>query len=246
MSAHGILTQKEKELVAIGASIAAGCQPCTAHHFKAVRQAGASEAEIHQAVDAALGVRNSATKIMTGLTEKHLGNGRAVEEPGRSSKPLIGELVSIGAALAVNCTTNLETHLQAARTVGATDRQIQTALGVARAVKKVAEQKAEAITTTVAKQKVVVAAATVAELTGSVEAETPGGCDDDCGCSETAGDQHANALEDRNSGGLGNATEPTGVAVGSCRDWLRKSLPEQIPPPRLWDEMWTKIERVKK
>jgi anti-sigma factor RsiW len=28
-------------------------------------------------------------------------------------------------------------------------------------------------------------------------------------------------------------------------DWLRKSLPEQVPPPRLWDEMWTKIERGK-
>lgn len=32
----------------------------------------------------------------------------------------------------------------------------------------------------------------------------------------------------------------------NCRDWLRKSLPEQTPPPRLWDEMWAKIERGKK
>ena len=30
-----------------------------------------------------------------------------------------------------------------------------------------------------------------------------------------------------------------------CLEWLRKSLPEQVPPPRLWDEMWTKIERGK-
>jgi len=32
----------------------------------------------------------------------------------------------------------------------------------------------------------------------------------------------------------------------TCLDWLRKSLPEQVPPSRLWDEMWTKIKRGKK
>ncbi len=218
MTTNEILTQKEKKLVAIGASIAAGCQPCTGHYFKAVRQAGATEAEIRQAVDAALCVRNSATKIMAGLAEEYLGNGRAAEEPCCSSKPLIGELVSIGAALAVNCATNLETHLQAARTVGATERQIQTALGVARAIKKVAEQKAEAIPTAVSKQKAVVAAEAVAELAGPVEAEVPGGCDDECGCSEAAGTQPADASKDRGSGGAGNVTEPTGVAVGSAKD----------------------------
>ena len=211
MSTNGSLTQKEKELVAIGASIAAGCQPCTTHHFEAVRQAGATESEIRQAVDAALSVRNSATEIMTGLAEMHLGTGRAVEEPGSSSRLLIGELVSIGAALAVNCVTNLETHLQAARTVGGTERQIQTALGVARAIKKVAEQKAEAITAAVANQEVVVAAEIVAE------AEAPGGCDDGCGCNETVGRQHAKVSQDRDSRGVGNATESAGVAVGSAK-----------------------------
>ena len=234
MSTNGFLTQKEKELIGVGASIAAGCQPCTTHHFKAVRKAGATEAEIRQAVDDALCVRNSATKIMTGLAEKQLGNEHAVEEPCCSSKPLISELVSIGAALVINCTTNLETHLQAARTLGATDRQIQTALGVARAIKKVAEQKAEAVTTAVAK------------LAGPDEAEAPGEYEDDCGCSETASRQHADTSEDCGCSGSGIATEPADVAVGSCLDWLQKSLPEQIPPPRLWDEMWTKIETAKK
>ena len=246
MSTNGILTRKEKELVAVGASIAAGCQPCATHHFKAVRQAGATETEIRQAVADALCVRNSATKIITGLAEKHLGNEYTVEEPCCSSKPLISELVSVGAALVVNCTTNLEIHLQAARTVGATERQIQTALGVARAIKKVAEQKAEAITTPVARQNVEVAAVTVAELAGLVEAESDGGCDDGCACSETGDNQHADASEDRCSSGAGNASEPAAVAVGSYLDWLRKSLPEQMPSPRLWDEMWTKIERTKK
>ena len=214
----GILTQKEKELVAIGASIAAGCQPCTAHHVKAVREAGATEAEIRQAVDDALCVRNSATKIMSELAETHLGNGRAIEEPGCSSKPLIRELVSVGAALAVNCPTNLETHLQAARTMGATDRQIKTVLGVARTIKGVAGQKAETITTAFAKPNVMAAVEIVAELAGPVEVTASGGCGVDCGCNETTGGQYADALEGRGSSGAGQAAELSGVAGRSARE----------------------------
>lgn len=32
----------------------------------------------------------------------------------------------------------------------------------------------------------------------------------------------------------------------TCLNWLQKGLPEQSPPPRLWDQMWTKIEKDKK
>jgi len=39
---NGALTQKEKELGAVGASIAAGCQPCTAYHLRAARDTGAA------------------------------------------------------------------------------------------------------------------------------------------------------------------------------------------------------------
>lgn len=184
MPINGALTQKEKELVAVGTSIAAGCQPCTAHHFKAARAAGASEEEIRQAVDGALCVRNSATKIMTRLAEKHLGNGHAAEEPCCSEKPLTGELVSVGAALAVNCTTSLETHLRAARAAGATDRQIQTALGIARAVKKVAGQKVEA----------------VAEAAATDAAEGSESCTDDCGCHVGKGQQSHVAKESAGCG----------------------------------------------
>ncbi len=159
-----ILTPKEKELIATGASIAAGCQPCTTYHFRAVREAGATEKEISQAVADALCVRNSATRIMTGLAEQHLGNEPTPEASCCSSKPLIGELVSIGAALAVNCTANMATHLEKARAMGGTEQQILAALDVARYIKKVASQKVEALTGTAALDKE--------------------HCGDDCGCNE--------------------------------------------------------------
>jgi AhpD family alkylhydroperoxidase len=174
MSTNGRLTRKEKELIAVGASIAAGCQPCTAHHFKAAREAGATEAEIRQTVDEALSVRDRATKIMARVAEKHLGNEAPLDEQQASSKPLMGALVSIGAALAVNCTTSLEAHLQAVRAAGATDRQIQTALGIARNIKKVAGEKVEAV------------AKVVAEPT---EAKTDDGGGSSCGCQEASDGQ---------------------------------------------------------
>ncbi len=167
MPANGTLTQTEKELVAVGASIAAGCQPCTAYHFRAARDAGAGEEEIRRAVDDALCVRNSAAKIMAGLAEKHMGGGHVAEEPCCSEKLLMGELVSVSAAFAVNCVTSLEMHLASARRLGASERQIETTLGVARAVKKVAGQKVEEA----------VAGATAADA-----AEESESCADDCGC----------------------------------------------------------------
>jgi AhpD family alkylhydroperoxidase len=49
---------RTKELVAIGASFAARCQPCIRHHLAKAREAGASEEDIRAAVD--LGKRISA------------------------------------------------------------------------------------------------------------------------------------------------------------------------------------------
>jgi AhpD family alkylhydroperoxidase len=67
------ITKKEKELAAVGISIAAGCKPCTDYHMKAVRQAGASDGEIRQAVQDAVSLRNAATAVMEKYGLSHLG-----------------------------------------------------------------------------------------------------------------------------------------------------------------------------
>ena len=162
MSTNGLLTEKEQELVAVGASIAAGCRPCTAYHVRAARVAGADKEEIRQAVNDALDVRRSATASMARLAEKQLGDAPESDATNGSEKTLIGELVSVGVALAVNCVTDLETHLMAAWQLGATVRQIQTVLDIARAVKSMAGEKAEAAIAKMAEENKV--------------------CADDCGC----------------------------------------------------------------
>ncbi len=74
----------------------------------------------------------------------------------------MGELISAGAAMAVNCAVSLEAHLTAAYQLGATVRQIQTTLGIARAVKNMAAKKADEVVTKIVEESQV--------------------CGDDCGC----------------------------------------------------------------
>src|SRR5512140_622544 len=105
MSKIATLTETQQELIAVGVSIAAGCKPCTAYHLKAARAAGASDEEIRRAVSHALGVRHSATELMARLADKLLGNASELETSRLAEESLTDDLVSAGAAFAVNCGT---------------------------------------------------------------------------------------------------------------------------------------------
>ena len=137
------LTQKEKELVAIAASIASGCVPCTTHHIKAVREAGASEAETLGATRIALDVRDNATEVMAEVAQGSLN----YEYPGKarssSLEQPIDYLVALGAALACNSVAGLEYYSAATKAAGASTYQIQTAIGIARSIRKSAVEKAD-------------------------------------------------------------------------------------------------------
>lgn len=150
MSKIATLTETQQELIAVGVSIAAGCKPCTAYHLKAARAAGASDEEIRRAVHHALDVRHSATEIMARLADKLLGSAPESSTSSPAEESLTDDLVSAGAAFAVNCGTNLEAHLNAAQQMGATDYQLQITLTIARAVKNMAGQKVEAAAAKVA------------------------------------------------------------------------------------------------
>ena len=99
MSTVEISTQKEKELVAVAASIASGCVPCTMHHLQSVRQAGGTEAEVLGAIRIALDVRDHATEMMAEVAQGNLD----YEYPGKaqsgSLEQPIDNLIAIGAAL---------------------------------------------------------------------------------------------------------------------------------------------------
>lgn len=126
------LTVKEKELVNIGASVATGCKPCTDYHFKKVREAGATDEEIKDAITYAMLVRDSAKEVMEnyGLQQLDLADEEG-DQANIQGTTRIKELVSVAAAFAVNCTTNLRRHMAAARAVGITEEEIESALHAA-------------------------------------------------------------------------------------------------------------------
>jgi AhpD family alkylhydroperoxidase len=130
------LTFKEKELVSVATSVAAGCKPCTNYHFKKVRETGASDEEIKQAIKDAIDIRNIAAKTMENYGFKLLGiipDGEETENNGHTTR--IKELISIAAAFTVNCTSNLDNHIASARTAGITDNEIKWVLDMALFIK---------------------------------------------------------------------------------------------------------------
>jgi AhpD family alkylhydroperoxidase len=130
------ISTKEKELTAVGVSVATGCKPCTDYHVKAVRKAGATDDEIGQAVADALAVRRTATAIMARHARAHLGKlgpetgSRPTEQTNR-----IRVLVSIGAAFGVNCVSSLEQHLADAEAIGISQREIARIVKLAAFIK---------------------------------------------------------------------------------------------------------------
>jgi AhpD family alkylhydroperoxidase len=145
MSTTEKLSQKEKELVAVAASIASGCVPCTRHHVQAAREAGASEADVLGATSIALDVRDSATEVMAEVAQGNLN----YEYPGKiqsgSLERPIDNLVALGAALACNSIVGLEYYLATSRTAGVSLRQIQTAIGIARGIRNSAAEKTDPV-----------------------------------------------------------------------------------------------------
>ena len=119
------ITVKERELAAVGISVASGCKPCTNYHVKAVREAGASDEEIKRAVVDSLSVRKSATDFMNTHALARLGQeGSHSDADGPDSTNRVRELISVGAAFGANCTSSLEAHIAIAETVGISQEEI--------------------------------------------------------------------------------------------------------------------------
>jgi len=140
------LTPKEKELAAVGISVAAGCRPCTSYHVREVRKAGATDPEIRQAIENAVRIREDATEAMQEQGLRHLGgdvDGAGSRDPGATTR--VQELVAVGAAFAVNCTSNLEKHLEADRHLGITDEEIREVVTLSTFIKKMAASHVEKV-----------------------------------------------------------------------------------------------------
>jgi AhpD family alkylhydroperoxidase len=143
MNTTTALSTIDQELVAVGASVAAGCRPCTAYHIEAARKAGAADEAIRRAVDTALYVRETGAEIMASWADELLtGNGLKISDSHQEQG--MYTLVAIAAAHATNCETQMEMYLKLARSFDVQEAQITEVLRIARMVKSEAGKKVEA------------------------------------------------------------------------------------------------------
>lgn len=127
------LSLEQKELVAVAASVGAGCQPCVSHHLKAGAKAGLDGERLLAAVTSAERVTAEAAVAMGHHVRGKLGPD--VAPPALLSR-LEEALASLGAALAANDATNIERQLQAALELGASRSQLRQAIEAAHTVQE--------------------------------------------------------------------------------------------------------------
>ena len=127
------LSLEQKELVAVAASVGAGCQPCVSHHLKAGAKAGLDGERLLAAVTSAERVSGEAAVAMGDHVRRKLGPN--VTSPALLSR-LEEALASLGAALGANEATNIERQLRAALELGASRAQLQQAIETARTVQE--------------------------------------------------------------------------------------------------------------
>lgn len=81
------LEDKTIELIAVGASITAGCQPCLRHHVGKARQLGAQENEIAEAISVGKMVRGGGGTEMDQFAEQLTGTETVSSEQANVSEP---------------------------------------------------------------------------------------------------------------------------------------------------------------
>lgn len=72
-AAPSLFTAQVAELVAIGAAIAANCEPCFKYHFDQARKLGVSDADMRRAVDLAQMVKDTPARAILNLAERYVG-----------------------------------------------------------------------------------------------------------------------------------------------------------------------------
>ena len=138
------MNAKEKELIAVTVSVAAGCEPCTQHHVKAAREVGGDDGELRQMIETALSIRERASQRIGAIAWRELGAAAEFPRCGSGTPAQkLGALASAAAALAANCGAGVPGFLAVARGAGATGQDEAVALVIARQIKNVAAEKAE-------------------------------------------------------------------------------------------------------
>ena len=79
------LSKEQEELVAVGAAIAANCEPCLKYHFRKAQEVGLTEDQLRTAVTVAQHVKETPARLILEAADRLLGpGGRPVPEPAKA------------------------------------------------------------------------------------------------------------------------------------------------------------------
>ena len=133
-----ILNAREREIVAVGAAIGAGCRPCTQYHVRAALKAGLSEEEIRLAVEEAEVLRIHAATSIADFARGLLGSSEGRAAPLCSPVEPFQALAQVGAATGSNAGHALDWLLPYARGLGLSNEALSEAVEMAGVVKGMA------------------------------------------------------------------------------------------------------------
>lgn len=245
------LSVEQKELVAVGASVGAGCQPCVSHHLKAGARAGLGGEQLLAAVASAERVSAEAAVDMGDHARGKLGP--EVTSPALLSR-LEEALASLGAALGANDKTNIDRQLRAAAELGASRSQllqaIETAHDVQESAARIHLREAERLLDAIASATAATGETDPNPATGcgcGADQETGGPVtteesapvaassgeeSEGCGCSaeENSGEPAPVAASDSHAGGCGPmaagfGAAGTSAAIAGCRAMFERFMP---------------------
>jgi RNA polymerase sigma-70 factor (ECF subfamily) len=137
------LPTKQKHLIGVGASVAAGCQPCTSSFVAAAHEAGACVRGVRLSIEAGLKARSDAAAAMTGFVDSTFARPE-IDAAFKAERKQLDALIGVAAALAGNAASLLEARVLSARALGATDEQIRLAGQIGVTARRGAEQQADA------------------------------------------------------------------------------------------------------
>ncbi|MBI2585937.1 MAG: carboxymuconolactone decarboxylase family protein [Rhodospirillales bacterium] len=82
---NGNLSEIQAELIAIGAAVAAGCEPCLRTHVRQARAIGLTDAELRMAVAVARKVKETPARLILEAAERLLAQGTESPAPPSES-----------------------------------------------------------------------------------------------------------------------------------------------------------------
>lgn len=130
-----VLSQKEKELIAVGGSVAAGCVKCSHYHFRQAFEQGANQDEVLRAVIGATEVINDSMEILQSTAYELMDIERDEVTTGTNeATDSLTALIKLAAAVAVNNVANTRRHIEAANRLGASSAEIHLAIKLAKVI----------------------------------------------------------------------------------------------------------------